>query len=129
MDDDPHHRRLDAAFEAAHGIKDKGALARWYMSEQDRDRRMALAKRDEYGSADLRIMAGALKEMVPVPMEEEEIRLDAHYIEAAIAFYVLGKVSRIVGALGEGRVPSLDSWHDITIYSMMARRVRETGEW
>lgn len=109
-------------------------LAWWYREEQEHDRSMALAKRQEYGSADLRLMAAAMREMLPHPNpgalegcygDDEE----GYYIEAAVAFYALGKISRITGAFAEGRVPSLDSWQDTTVYSMMARRVRENGSW
>lgn len=114
-------------------------LHRWYAFTQKADRGMALSKREEYGSADLRIMAGAMAEFLPEPSPEAlgvayphlstADALEAHYTEAAISFYTLGKVARVVGALSEGRVPSIDSWRDITVYSMMARRVRQEGSW
>jgi hypothetical protein len=47
----------------------------------------------------------------------------------AIAFYLLGKATRVFGAYQRGGRPSDDTWHDLTVYSMMARRVRETGGW
>lgn len=49
--------------------------------------------------------------------------------EAACMFYALGKVARAVSAYKEGRLPSEDTLHDLTVYSMMARRIRATGQW
>lgn len=135
-----YHRDDNERHDVSTPVTDPSA---WYEAEQRADRELAMAKRAEYGSADLRIMASALREMLPDPelselrdafgngeyggMEQQDD--EGYYIEAAIVFYVLGKVSRIVGALSEGRVPSLDSWHDITVYSMMARRTRNSGGW
>jgi hypothetical protein len=49
--------------------------------------------------------------------------------EAATLWYALGKVARAVAAYREGRLPSDDTLHDLSVYAMMARRIRQTGRW
>lgn len=113
-------------------------IAHYYRQQQEIDFTHAIDKRRQYGSADLRVMAAAMREMLPEPSADALAaagypadcdQAEAYYVEAAIAFYQLGKVSRIVGALAEGIVPNADSWVDSTIYSMMARCVRHRGGW
>ena len=50
-------------------------------------------------------------------------------IERAVASLVALKLGRIMSALSRGKLPSEDSWRDITCYAMMARRIRLTGTW
>jgi hypothetical protein len=49
--------------------------------------------------------------------------------ELACWFYVLGKVARLVSDYMAKRSGKDDTWHDITYYSMMARRIKEVGTW
>jgi hypothetical protein len=48
--------------------------------------------------------------------------------EAVLASYVAGKTGRILQAVRIGG-DHVDSWHDITCYSMMGRYVRQFGAW
>lgn len=82
-----------------------------------------LEKAELYGSADLEIMADAMGKMMP------HLQTDAQRLQAAIAFYLLGKVARAMGALRDGREPTADTWYDAHIYSMMALKIQETGHW
>lgn len=95
-------------------------LHQWWVN-QAQDELLAMApKVKEYSAHDLEVMGKAM-EALGVPKGSG--------VEAAIAFYALGKIARIVGALGEGAEPSEDSWHDLAVYSRMALRVRDCGSW
>lgn len=76
-----------------------------------------------YGSVDLEIMADAMGKMMP------HLKTDALRLQAAISFYLLGKVARAMGALRDGREPTADTWYDAHIYSMMGLKIQETGFW
>ncbi len=73
-------------------------------------------KAKEYGSADLEVMGAAMAELLGLHHDEG--------VEAALAFYILGKVSRAFGAIKMGKIPSDDTWHDVTVYSLMIRERR-----
>lgn len=97
---------------------DMKELADWWKDTSHDDLAGCLDKTAEYGARDLEVMGAA--------MAGAEGSLG---IEEAIAFYVLGKAARLTQAYREGREPDIDSWVDLTVYSMMARRVRESGGW
>lgn len=97
-------------------------LFQWMADHQLELRKMADAKAFEYGSTDLRIMAGAMQEMFP------DIS-DGDALQAAIAFYTLGKVSRVISSFKEGRPAPADSWRDLEVYAMMAQKIAEDGNW
>jgi hypothetical protein len=67
------------------------------------------------------VLGAAMRPLVPRAAVSDE--------ELAIAFYAYGKLSRIIGAISDGRRPSDDCWHDLGVYARMAQRVRETGDW
>src|SRR4051812_30907517 len=98
-------------------------LSAWWAAVSADDVGPAQIKAKEYGSLDLKIIGATLREMVgtsPDIVSDEEI---------GVVFYTLGKVARAISAISEGRRPSDDTWHDITAYSMMVRRMREAGQW
>jgi hypothetical protein len=98
-------------------------LTAWWAATAADDVEPASIKAKEYGSTDLVIIGRTLREMVGINADvvtDEEI---------GILFYTLGKVARAISAIGSGSRPSDDTWHDITVYSMMVRRVREVGQW
>lgn len=101
-------------------IVDLNELADWWNNQAREEFAQTAVKAKEYSSSDLRIMGAA--------MEEGGVK-EGYGEEAAIAFYVLGKVARAVGALQEGQVPSDDTWFDISVYAKMVMRIRETGRW
>lgn len=104
-------------------------LRQWWRGVADEDFLLMAPKISEYGSQDLEVMGRAMIALHPNrdamdPTEQRRVGL-----EMAIAFYLLGKVSRLFGAYSGGGVPSDDTWHDAVVYGMMGRRVRETGGW
>lgn len=94
-------------------------LSEWWTKTAADDLGRVAPKAVEYSSSDLLVIGSGIAPWLPDPLR----------LEAAIGFYLLGKASRITGALSEGREPSLDSWDDAAIYAMMGRRVRATGRW
>ncbi|QOR55603.1 MAG: hypothetical protein VM34scaffold347_14 [Phage 66_12] len=98
-------------------------LGAWWAQVASQDAAEAGIKAKEYGSLDLVMIGAALREMgVRAPMDVADSEL-------GVTFYAFGKMARVISALSEGRVPSDDTWHDITVYSTMVRRIRETGQW
>lgn len=49
--------------------------------------------------------------------------------EISVWFYTMGKICRLVSDYHRQKPGKPDTWHDITVYSMMARRIQETGRW
>ena len=101
------------------GIKE---LSAWWRNETRSELDSVIPKAMEYGSADLKVIGFALSQMIGEPK-------DVTNDELGIAFYVLGKVARLVGGYADGRKPSDDTWHDIAIYTKMAQFARYKGEW
>lgn len=96
-------------------------LEAWWRETTEADLQKVLPKVEEYTSADLEIMG--------VVMEKWGLAAPGGSEEAACAWYILGKIARCVAAYREGRLPSDDTLEDITIYSLMMRRIRRTGSW
>lgn len=90
----------------------------WYSAVAAEDATMVWDKAKQYGGFDLQAHGLALLRGISVQA-----------LEPALAFNALQKVSRIVEALGHGQIVSLDSWRDLTCYSMIARRLREAKTW
>lgn len=91
----------------------------WWQLTSNRDLNAMLPKRVSYGAADLRIIGRAMAELVGKPeMSDEEA------VELGIAFYAVGKCARIISGFTTGG-DRTDSWHDLTVYSLMARSVRD----
>lgn len=88
-------------------------LRTWVHERVDADLGSIIPKIFEYGSVDLDIMGQAMR--------------GGH--EQAIAFYLLGKVSRAISAFEAGHGPSDDTIKDTLIYSIMLRFVHERGYW
>lgn len=105
------------------------SVTKWWLTTAEADAATTAPKSAEYGAADLAIMGKVMEALFPgiatYPAEQRE----AIGIEMAVAFYVMGKVSRLFGAYEQGRLPTEDTWFDITVYSMMARRTRSVGYW
>lgn len=99
-------------------------LYTWWTQTTDADFQAMGPKVAEYTASDLVLMGQFLEHW-----HGGERLPDAGGQEAAVMFYVLGKVARAVAAYKDGRLPSEDTLHDITVYSLMARRIREVGGW
>lgn len=100
----------------------------WALKTFELDMARCKEKAAEYGSADLEIMGQAMQSLIPRSDLDAESRRAAG-LEMAIAFYWMGKASRLFGAWNKGTEPGDDSWRDGTIYSLMARYVRDNGRW
>lgn len=105
------------------------SITKWWAITAESDARITAPKAAEYGAADLAIMGKAMEGLFPgidrfPPEEREKIGL-----EMAVAFYTLGKAARLFGGYEQGRLPGDDSWFDLTVYPLMARRIREIGYW
>lgn len=98
-------------------------LPEWWVDTAHADVDAAEIKAKEYGSLDLVIIGRTMRELLGIG---DGIIADA---EIGITFYQLGKLARCISALSGGRKPSDDTWHDIVVYGMMVRRIREAGQW
>lgn len=124
---------------------DSPNLLKWWVDTSVGDFMAGAPKVDEYGAHDIEIMGAVLAvflfrehiedvfsrvfEVVEGNQFDQVSRHDIVGKEAAVWFYVLGKVARLVSDYMAGRAGKADTWHDITFYSMMARRIQETGQW
>lgn len=106
-------------------------LSNWWVQTAEQDLTVTGPKAAEYADDDLEVMGnvmsnwGLTAQRIPPASAAEE----GAGMEAACMWYILGKVARAVAAYKRGRLPSADTLKDITVYSMMARRIRETGRW
>ena len=101
------------------------ALAQWWIDTTKAELEMLLPKVEEYSAYDLELIGTAMADTIGwegelTPGEATEI---------GIAFYVMGKVGRVLGAVREGRLPSEDTWVDLAVYSRMALRAKQAGAW
>jgi hypothetical protein len=116
-------------------------LMLWWMTTAYEDFMQGAPKVDEYGSFDLELM-GAMLGVLAYGMHIDKLVAgikedpgDSDYkilpvvTELACWLYTLGKVSRLVSDYQAQRPGKADTWHDITFYSFMARRIQETGRW
>lgn len=100
---------------------DETAIIEWWLAQEAATLAMAIRKRRQYGSRDLGLMGDA--------MDMISGDTGGGGFEKAIAFYALGKVSRIFGAWERGEDVVDDSWVDLGVYSKMALYARDTGGW
>lgn len=105
-----------------HGMPFLPELVEWMEKHHQTIRALADSKAHAYGSTDLLVMARGMQAIQP--------NLDeARALEAAIAFYAIGKLGRILSAFGEGKPSPEDSWLDLETYALMAQKVMESGSW
>lgn len=107
-----------------------GELVTWWVRTAERDARTTLPKAVEYGSQDLAMMgamlvAGGASQWAGADAGDR----DRAGMEMAVLFYLHGKIARAISAMQAGRWGSDDTLFDITVYSVMLRRIRETGSW
>lgn len=102
----------------------------WWINTAKADAERTVPKAIEYGAVDFDIMGQFMVALIADKLhgadDAEKMRVGR---EMAITFYMLGKLGRMVGAYATGVLPSDDTLFDASIYSMMLRRVRETGHW
>ncbi len=99
-------------------------IAKWWHGQTEEDMAKTIPKAAEYGAGDLEAIGRMLLSMVGWEDAPERVG-----IEMGIAFYLYGKCARLMSAYAEKRLPSQDTWDDACIYTMMARYVREHGQW
>lgn len=105
-------------------------LADWWLRLAVSDSVATMPKAMEYGgavtdgSADLRVMGYALAELAGMHDAPEAVKL-----EMACWFYALGKIARLISDYKAGRSGKSDTWMDLGVYTVMARRIQETGRW
>ena len=100
-------------------------LGQWWHDKAEEEVHGVVPKAEEYGSVDLEIVGFALRQL-----RASNGEIPTSNAELGIAFYLLGKVARVIGAYADGRSPSDDTWHDMAVYTKMGQRVRETdGRW
>lgn len=108
-------------------------LEHWWLRTAANDLQSAAPKIEEYGgadggSADLEVMGDALAVFSGFGPAVEQADA-ARNQEMACWFYALGKIARLISDYRAGRPGKPDTWHDTTVYSMMARRLQEVGRW
>lgn len=96
-------------------------LRTWWVTTAEQDFAEMEPKIGEYTASDLVLMGQFMEHWMALP--------PGSGAEAATLWYALGKVARAVAAYREGRLPSDDTLHDLSVYAMMARRIRQTGRW
>jgi len=116
----------EAAREAQHSLM-AAELERWWYRRVDEEITGVVPKAVEYSSTDLIDLGRQIADVAGWSVEQKAD--EGALAELGIAFYVAGKVGRVMGAIKEGRRPSDDTWHDIAVYTKMAQRVREVGAW
>lgn len=97
------------------------SLRTWWNEQSNALFNTYLRKAREYGSMDLDIMGGAMRDIGAAvgPLGGAQ---------AAIMFYSLGKVARAISAIQSGRHPSDDTLQDLIIYTMMAMLINKHGK-
>lgn len=100
-------------------------LRTWWMGQSERDLAMLLPKVGEYSAYDLELIGRVTADTLGWGGPRDAATLT----EIGIAFYLLGKIGRIMGAIREGNLPSRDSWLDSHVYAKMALRTRDAGGW
>ena len=119
----PWHRvgeyKMPLANDQAYAIE---TLRNWWLEQSESEIMAVVPKAIEYGSADLDIIGYALSKFA----KQSDFTTND---ELGIAFYILGKVARLIGAYSDGSKPSDDTWFDIAIYTKMAQRARAVGSW
>jgi hypothetical protein len=103
-------------------------LKGWWMAYCEETFDAIAPKVAAYSSHDLEVMGTGLIALTAADIADPlEARTFGLY--TACAFYALGKVARLTGALERGQLPHPDSEMDLMVYSIMMRRVREKGGW
>jgi hypothetical protein len=107
--------------EPGHGGSEE--LAAWWHGVADSDLEMLLPKAVEYSAHDLRMTGHIMADLMDIKVD------DAFAAELACAVYLMSKVTRILGAYKDGRLPAIDSITDARVYATMMARIRDRGGW
>lgn len=104
-------------------------LLAWWIVTAAKDFEAQAPKMAEYGgkgggSADLRLMGDNLAELMGWRDAPDAVKQ-----ELAVWFYMQGKTARLVSNYQQQEPGKPDTWHDASVYSMMARRLQSVGQW
>lgn len=105
-------------------------LFEWWMNTAYDDFVQTVPKMLEYGGSstgpatDLLLIGRNLAELLDMHDAPDSILM-----ELGTWFYMQGKVARLVADYKQKRAGKSDTWFDSTIYSLMARRIQEVGQW
>ena len=108
-------------------------LMEWWLGTAYEDCLASVPKIKEYGasgeshddgSSDLRVIGTNLAELIGWKNSD-----DAVCQEMGAWFYLQGKVARLINDYRCRRHGKADSWHDATVYTMMARRLQSKKNW
>ena len=95
----------------------------WWAELVDKEAPTVAAKAAEYGSNSLAQMGHLFAKAQGRGISEAEA------LELGTFIYAYGKLQRVGDALLQGKLPSVDTWKDLSIYSSMAMYIRENGQW
>jgi hypothetical protein len=99
-------------------------LSKWWTGLADAELPGLLAKAGEYSSYDLEMIGRMTADTLGLEPSGK-----GFYEEIGCWFYLLGKVSRAMGAIREGKLPSEDTALDTRIYATMILRIKQSGGW
>lgn len=111
-------KRREAAVDAG-----TGGLEQWWEETARADWAGFVPKYTEYGSNDLAVIGRTLAGMIGW-----HDATTAELEELGCFFYLLGKVARMSEAYQRHELPSDDTLHDSTVYTMMMRKARRIDE-
>lgn len=100
-------------------------LASWWRAYAETEIAGVVPKAIEYGSGDLAAIGRDLAEFHGI----SEVITEQRATELGIFFYARGKLARWFDAILHERECSLDTLHDLNIYTKMAIRNRQVGGW
>lgn len=106
-------------------------LANWWRQQSENEIEQTVAKAVEYSGTLGGLPADLvdLGRQVAFVQRRERDFTDAELAEIGIWAYIQGKVNRWSSALRNGRMVSSDTLLDIGIYTRIAAKIRETGQW
>lgn len=99
-------------------------LELWWDRTSRDDIAACIPKLEEYGSDDLVAIGDDLTRLMKWDDAPDRVKA-----EVGCAFYLRGKIARQFTAYAAHQLPSDDTLHDETVYSMMMRRIRAVGAW
>lgn len=100
-------------------------LQEWWVKNATDEAPMIAEKADRYGSNSLAAMGRMLAEL----QRDSSNYSYQDFLELGCFAYAYGKAERVFDAIKRGEFPDIDSWRDLSVYSRMAIKVRETGSW
>ena len=115
----------DDTGEVAVSSHEPESLLEWWQRTSTADIEGSLAKISWYGSGDLL----AVGRLMAQTTGRSQFTTDAEAAELGCLFYMAGKWARVAEAMKRGDQPDADTLFDLQFYTMMIRRIRDTGSW